>query len=149
MELIGIVTAAGTADSEVTIYRNSACGSGCGGSCAGCIKAQPVAVRADNNGWRVREGQQVLLRGPERRMHGLSALLYLPPPFTGIAGALLAEQLFGPEGPTVLFALAGFVLGFLPAFAANRRLQQEGGIALLIEQVLAEGAQGRDSALEK
>lgn len=122
MEMTGTVSKAGARISEVTVYRGTACDGGCGHQCATCLASRPLTVRVDNNGWHLRDGEQVLLQSATHSPLSLAAILYLLPLAAGVLGYLLVEQRGGGAGLSALGALAGLILGFVPAWRVNHRL---------------------------
>ena len=122
MEMTGPVTKVGTRISEVTVYRGTLCGGECGHQCATCLASRPLTVQVDNNGWHLQDGEQVLLESTAHSPLSLAAMLYLLPLVVGVMGYLVVERHGGGSGLCALGALAGLILGFVPALRVNHHL---------------------------
>lgn len=124
MRIEGIVLENKGTTSLVAIFRSSACGENCGHNCASCGGASRLDVEADNGGIYTVAGDRVMLESGTGSVMGLAMLVYLLPIVTGIIGyfAVINQG----EDARVFGSLAGFLLGFLPAFFVNRKIANSG-----------------------
>lgn len=99
---------------EVIMKRPTACGGNCHacGGCSGEQVHQAIAL----NPIGASPGDKVILQSDTKRIAGIIAVVYLLPVVLLLVGALCGG---------LLPALAGLVLGFVPALLLNRRISKK------------------------
>lgn len=108
---------------EVSLLRQMECGLHCDGACAGCGQKpteEILALASDTIGTHPGEFVEV---SPSGGNISVSVIVFLLP-CIGLALGYLFGQAFLHlgDGMSLLTALAGVVVGFLPAFALNRAI---------------------------
>ena len=104
----------------VSVRRESACSGDCH-QCAGCgAVTQTLQIRAENP-IGARPGDKVYIDSSSAVVLWAAVLVYLTPVLGFFAG-YGAGSLIGGAGLT---GAAGFLLGWIPAFAYNRRVQKK------------------------
>ena len=140
MEQIAVVKKLlGNGMAQVSVERGTACGAA--HSCADCAGCEHVIVQTEKvvtafNDISARTGAVVRLRSENAPFMKSAALVYLLPLVLalvvyGIAAATLSLS----EGPMMLFALLGFVIGILIAVAWDRHMKKSGGLRFHIVEV--------------
>ena len=140
MEQIAVVKKLlGNGMAQVSVERGTACGAA--HSCADCAGCEHVIVQTEKvvtafNDISARTGDVVRLRSENAPFMKSAAIVYLLPLVLalvvyGIAAATLSLS----EGPMMLFALLGFVLGILIAVAWDRHMKKSGGLRFHIVEV--------------
>lgn len=124
---------------QVSVERGTACGAA--HSCADCAGCEHVIVQTEKlvtafNDVSARTGDIVRLRSENAPFMKTAAIVYLLPLVLalvvyGIASATLSLS----EGPMMLFALLGFVIGILIAVAWDRHMKKAGGLRFHIVEV--------------
>ena len=124
---------------EVAVERGTACGAA--HSCADCAGCEHVIVQTEKvvtafNDASANAGDVVRLRSENAPFMKSAAIVYLLPLVLalvvyGIAAATLTLS----EGPMMLFALLGFVLGLLVAVAWDRHMKKTDGLRFHIVEV--------------
>ena len=105
---------------QIDVYRSSACGESCGGNCAICKTASTIRSQAVNEAGAA-QGDLVEVETESGKVLGLAFISYILPIITAIAFYYAGAALWGENGGA-LTALAGLLVGFLPAAAANRSI---------------------------
>ena len=140
MEQIAVVKKLlGNGMAQVSVERGTACGAA--HSCADCAGCEHVIVQTEKvvtafNDISARTGDVVRLRSENAPFMKSAAIVYLLPMVLalvvyGIAAATLSLS----EGPMMLFALLGFVIGILIAVAWDRHMKKSGGLRFHIVEV--------------
>ena len=140
MEQIAVVKKLlGNGMAQVSVERGTACGAA--HSCADCAGCEHVIVQTEKvvtafNDISARTGDVVRLRSENAPFMKSAAIVYLLPLVLalvvyGIAAATLSLS----EGPMMLFALLGFVIGILIAVAWDRHMKKSGGLRFHIVEV--------------
>ena len=140
MEQIAVVKKLlGNGMAQVSVERGTACGAA--HSCADCAGCEHVIVQTEKvvtafNDISARTGDVVRLRSENAPFMKSAAIVYLLPLVLalvvyGIAAATLSLS----EGPMMLFALLGFVIGILIAMAWDRHMKKSGGLRFHIVEV--------------
>ena len=140
MEQIAVVKKLlGNGMAQVSVERGTACGAA--HSCADCAGCEHVIVQTEKvvtafNDISARTGDVVRLRSENATFMKSAAIVYLLPLVLalvvyGIAAATLSLS----EGPMMLFALLGFVIGILIAVAWDRHMKKSGGLRFHIVEV--------------
>ena len=124
---------------QVSVERGTACGAA--HSCADCAGCEHVIVQTEKvvtafNDVSARTGDIVRLRSENAPFMKTAAIVYLLPLVLalvvyGIAAATLTLS----EGPMILFALLGFVLGIFIAIGWDRHIKKVGGLRFHIVEV--------------
>jgi len=124
---------------QVSVERGTACGAA--HSCADCAGCEHVIVQTEKvvtaiNDVSARMGDVVRLRSENAPFMKSAAIVYLLPLVLalvvyGIAAATLSLG----EGPMMLFALLGFVIGIGIAVAWDRHMKKVGGLRFHIVEV--------------
>ena len=138
MEQIAVVKKLlGNGMAQVSVERGTACGAA--HSCADCAGCEHVIVQTEKvvtafNDISARTGDVVRLRSENAPFMKSAAIVYLLPLVLalvvyGIAAATLSLS----EGPMMLFALLGFVIGILIAVAWH--MKKSGGLRFHIVEV--------------
>ena len=115
----------------ISVARQTACGHDCS-ECAGC-GVTGMAVRAEAlNPIGAEPGQQVVVRSDTRNMLRMIAIVYLIPValflISYVAALILTDRVAFQYGA----AVAGFLLGLVPAILYDRRLRAVGGPSFTI-----------------
>ena len=140
MEQIAVVKKLlGNGMAQVSVERGTACGAA--HSCADCAGCEHVIVQTEKvvtafNDISARTGDVVRLRSENAPFMKSAAIVYLLPLVLalvvyGIAAATLTLS----EGPMMLFALLGFVIGILVAVAWDRHMKKTEGLRFHIVEV--------------
>ena len=140
MEQIAVVKKLlGNGMAQVSVERGTACGAA--HSCADCAGCEHVIVQTEKvitafNDINAQTGDVVRLRSENATFIKSAAIAYLLPLVLalvvyGIAAATLSLS----EGPMMLFALLGFVIGILIAVAWDRHMKKSGGLRFHIVEV--------------
>ena len=140
MEQIAVVKKLlGDGMAQVSVERGTACGAA--HSCADCAGCEHVIVQTEKvvtafNDISARTGDVVRLRSENAPFMKSAAIVYLLPLVLalvvyGIAAATLSLS----EGPMMLFALLGFVIGILIAVAWDRHMKKSSGLRFHIVEV--------------
>ena len=140
MEQIAVVKKLlGNGMAQVSVERGTACGAA--HSCADCAGCEHVIVQTEKvvtafNDISARTGDVVRLRSENAPFMKSAAIVYLLPLVLalvvyGIAAATLSLS----EGPMMLFALLGFVIGILIAVAWDRHMKKSGGLRFHIVEI--------------
>ena len=106
---------------ELYVVRRSACAGDCH-SCGGCGAAAQSFTLIAHNSIGAKEGDRVIIESETAPVLKAAMLVYLLP-LLGFVGGFLLSYAIGHLA--VLFGLAGFVLGVLPAFCYNRYLKRK------------------------
>ena len=124
---------------QISVERGTACGAA--HSCADCAGCEHVIVQTEKvvtaiNDVSARAGDIVRVRSENAPFMKSAAIVYLLPLVLalvvyGIAAATLSLS----EGPMMLFALIGFVMGILIAVAWDRHMKRTGGLRFHIVEV--------------
>jgi sigma-E factor negative regulatory protein RseC len=124
---------------QVSVERGTACGAA--HSCADCAGCEHVIVQTEKvvnafNDVSARTGDIVRLRSENAPFMKSAAIVYLLPLALALVVYGVASALFSlGEGPMMLFALLGFVLGILIAVAWDRHMKKVGGLRFHIVEV--------------
>ena len=140
MEQIAVVKKLlGNGRAQVSVERGTACGAA--HSCADCAGCEHVIVQTEKvvtafNDISARTGDVVRLRSENAPFMKSAAIVYLLPLVLalvvyGIAAATLTLS----EGPMMLFALLGFVIGIFIAVAWDRHMKKTEGLRFHIVEV--------------
>ena len=140
MEQIAVVKKVlGNGMAQVSVERGTACGAA--HSCADCAGCEHVIIQTEKvvtafNDISAQIGDVVRLRSENAPFMKSAAIVYLLPLVLalvvyGIAAATLSLS----EGPMMLFALLGFVIGILLAMAWDRHMKKIGGLRFHIVEV--------------
>ena len=124
---------------QVSVERGTACGAA--HSCADCAGCEHVIVQTEKvvtaiNDISAKAGDVVRLRSENAPFMKSAAIVYLLPLVLalvvyGIAAATLTLS----EGPMMLFALLGFVIGIFIAVAWDRHMKKTEGLRFHIVEV--------------
>ena len=124
---------------QISVERGTACGAA--HSCADCAGCEHVIVQTEKvvtaiNDVSAQAGDIVRVRSENAPFMKSAAIVYLLPlvlvlAVYGIAAATLSLS----EGPMMLFALIGFVLGILIAVAWDRHMKRTDGLRFHIVEV--------------
>lgn len=124
---------------QVSVERGTACGAA--HSCADCAGCEHVIIQSEKvvtafNDVSARTGDIVRLRSDNAPFMKTAAIVYLLPLVLalvvyGIASVTLTLS----EGPMLLFALLGFVIGIFIAVAWDRHMKKVGGLRFHIVEV--------------
>lgn len=121
---------------EISVPRKSACGHDCE-ECAGCgVSGAAVRARAVNAiGARV--GEKVIVESDTKKMLGIVALVYLIPVALFLVCYVVSALLTERVGVQYGVAVAGFLLGIVPALLYDRRVRANGALTFTIVQTLS------------
>lgn len=119
----------------VDIYRSSACGETCGGSCAVCKSARTVRTKAENHAG-AKVGEMVELSSDSKQVLGLAFILYILPLIVSMGAYILVENVWLNKELAAIGAFVGLVIGFVPAFLQNRRAKNKELVGLSVTRVL-------------
>lgn len=124
---------------QVSVERGTACGAA--HSCADCAGCEHVIIQTEKvvnafNDARANAGDIVKLRSDNAPFLKSAAIVYLLPlvlalAVYGIASATLTLS----EGPMMLFALLGFVIGILIAVVWDRHMKKVNGLRFHIVEI--------------
>lgn len=111
---------------EVSLLRQMECGLHCDGACAGCGQKPPEEILAlATNPIGAKPGDFVEVSPAVGGTYGPYILIFLLPCICLGLGYVLGQTLFHlGEGTALLTAVAGLVLGFIPALLMNRAIQK-------------------------
>ena len=116
---------------QVSLMRQMECGLSCMGSggCDHCgMKPQEELLALASDSVGVQPGDIVEVDSRAGSAVGVSMLVFVLPIVTMILGYVLGQStLHLGEGQSLLAALAGLAVGFLPAWAYNRALTKKLG----------------------
>lgn len=124
---------------QVSVERGTACGAA--HSCADCAGCEHVIVQTEKvvtaiNDVSARMGDVVRLRSENAPFMKSAAIVYLLPLVLALAVyGIAAATLSLGEGPMMLFALLGFVIGIGIAVAWDRHMKKVGGLRFHIVEV--------------
>ena len=124
---------------QVSVERGTACGAA--HSCADCAGCEHVIVQTEKvvtafNDISARAGDIVRLRSENAPFMKTAFIVYLLPLVLALAVyGIAAAALTLSEGPMMLFALLGFVLGILIAVAWDRHMKKVNGLRFHIVEV--------------
>lgn len=109
---------------RVSLLRQMECGLHCDGACEGCGQKpteEILALAADTLGAKPGDFVEVEPYGGGNLLIPVIVFLF---PCIGLgAGYILGQSVMGlGEGSALLTALAGLMVGFVPAFLLNRRI---------------------------
>lgn len=109
---------------EVSLLRQMECGLHCDGACAGCSAKPPQEILAlASNGIGAMPGDFVEVEPAGAGNYStLAAVFVLPCLGLGLGYALGMNLLRLGEGASLLTAVLGLVVGFVPAFLMNRAI---------------------------
>lgn len=109
---------------EVSLLRQMECGLHCDGACAGCSAKPPQEILAlATNGINARPGDFVEVEPSGGRNISASVIVFLLPCVgLGLGYALGLYLLHLGEVASMLTALPGLAVGFVPAFLLNRSI---------------------------
>lgn len=112
---------------EVSLLRQMECGLHCDGACAGCTAKPPQEILAlASNGIGAVPGDFVEVEPADGRNYTtLAAVFVLPCLGLGLGYALGMNVLRLGEGASLLTALLGLAVGFVPAFLMNRAITRK------------------------
>ena len=140
MEQIAVVKKVlGNGMAQVSVERGTACGAA--HSCADCAGCEHVIIQTEKvvtafNDVSARTGDIVRLRSDNAPFLKSAAVVYiLPLVLALVVYGIAAATLSLGEGPMLLFALLGFVLGILIAVAWDRHMKKVGGLRFHIVEV--------------
>lgn len=119
----------------VDVYRSSACGENCGGSCDVCKTAHAVRAEAENT-IGARAGDIVELESESGKVLGLAFVLYILPLIIAVAAYCGAVFLGASDDGGALAALGGLLVGFVPALVQNRRAKRGDLVHLRVTRIL-------------
>jgi len=112
----------------VAVRRPASCGQNCA-ACGGPCAPDTTLLVTARDPLGAREGDTVTVESSSRRVLGLAGLTYLCPVLLFFAGCAVFPMWALPEAAG---GGAGFVIGFLPAVLAGRRLKSRGGIKVTV-----------------
>ncbi len=124
---------------EVSLLRQMECGMHCDGACAGCSQrpTEEILALASNSVGAV-PGNLVEVEPADGHNIGVSVVVFLLPCIGLGAGYILGESLFHLGELSALgTALAGLVVGFIPAFLLNRSITRRKAPEFRILKLLA------------
>ena len=139
MEQIAVVKKLlGNGMAQVSVERGTACGAA--HSCADCAGCEHVIVQSEKvvtafNDVSARTGDIVRLRSDNGPFLKSAAIVYLLPLVLALVVYCVAATLSLSEGPMLLFALLGFVVGILIAVAWDRHMKKVNGLRFHIVEV--------------
>lgn len=110
---------------RVSLKRQTACGSGCP-SCKGCVAQQPediIALAEDNIGLDL--GEWVELESNAGNSISISLMVYFLPCVTMLIGYMVGRYVGWGEGASLLPALLGIFVGFMPAKNLDRKISRQ------------------------
>ena len=109
---------------EVSLLRQMECGLHCDGACAGCSQKPKEEILAlASNSIGAKPGDHVEVEPASRHNIGISVVAFVVPCVGLGVGYALGQSLLGlGEGMALLTALAGLVVGCLPAVLMNRAM---------------------------
>ncbi|MFI3252933.1 MAG: SoxR reducing system RseC family protein [Eubacteriales bacterium] len=110
---------------RVSLKRQLACGSGCP-SCKGCISQQPEdisAIAEDTIGLEL--GEWVELETNAGNSVAISLMVYFLPCITMLLGYILGRQFGLGEGVSLIPAVLGIGVGFLPAKLLDHKIRHQ------------------------
>lgn len=124
---------------QISLMRQMECGLSCTGSCESCgMKPSEELLAIAANSVGALPGDIVEVESTAGGAIGVSVLVYLLPCVTLAAGYLAGQYLLRlSETAALLPALAGLLLGFLPAWLKNRSVSRGGGPEFTIVKKLA------------
>lgn len=105
---------------ELLVHRESACSGDCH-KCSGCGAVEQTLRLSADNPIHAQHGDIVWIETESATVLWAAALVYLLPLLLFLTGYLAAAPL---GGWAAAVGAGGFALGWLPAFAYNRRLKQ-------------------------
>lgn len=113
---------------EVSLLRQMECGLHCDGACAGCGQKpteEILALASDSIGARPGDFVEVSPSGGGNI--STSLIVFLLPCIGLVLGYLFGQSVLHlGEGMALLTAVAGIVVGFVPAFLLNRSILRRG-----------------------
>lgn len=124
---------------QISVERGTACGAA--HSCADCAGCEHVIVQTEKvvtaiNDVSAQAGDIVRVRSENAPFMKSAAIVYLLPLVLALAVyGIAAATLSLSEGPMMLFALIGFVLGILIAVAWDRHMKRTDGLRFHIVEV--------------
>lgn len=114
----------------ISVPRKAACGHDCE-ECAGCgVSGSAVQAKAKNL-VGARPGQKVVVESDTKNMLGIIALVYSTPVLLFLLGYLLTISL-SSVALRYTIAVAGFVVGVIPALVYDRKVRRQGGLEFTI-----------------
>ena len=121
---------------EIAVPRKSACGHDCE-ECPGCGISGSAIVAVADNPIGAAPGNKVVVESSTKTVLGIIAMVYCIPIVLFLVGYFATESLFSSEGMRYASAVAGFLLGLLPAIIYDRRLRKKGSVSYTIVQNLS------------
>ena len=124
---------------KVSVERGTACGAA--HSCADCAGCEHVIVQTEKvvtafNDASANAGDIVRLRSENAPFMKSAAIVYLLPLVLAlVVYGIAAANLTLGEGPMMLFALLGFVIGIFIAVAWDRHMKKTDGLRFHIVEV--------------
>ncbi len=115
--------------STVKVFRSAACGEGCGKACSTCKAASELVFDVDNDGWKPRVGEWVVLESESEEVIKLAVVLYVIPLVTAGLAYFAANSFGVSEGMAALSAFFGLMVGFIPSMVINKKLEKRGEMA--------------------
>lgn len=120
---------------EVAVLRETACGHDCA-SCGGCKSGErPEVLALAENAAGAVPGDTVLVESASSRVLGIAAVVYLVPFLLFFGGYFLAGAMGQPDTASIVWGVAGIVLGAVVDLLLNRRLRRERKTALRIVSI--------------
>ena len=111
---------------EVSLLRQMECGLHCDGACEGCgqrPKEEILALASNSIG--AKPGDRVEVEPASQHNIGMSVVVFLLPCIGLGAGYVMGQSMLGlGEGTALLTALAGLLVGFVPAALINRAISR-------------------------
>jgi len=116
---------------EISIYRSSACGEGCGQNCTICGTAKPITAYAKNS-VNAKIGDRVVIESSSATILSLSFAMYIIPLIFMICGYFIGANLGLNENNSAISAVIGLLIGFLPSIFINKRMKKRAYITYTI-----------------